>query len=131
MNDHTGRRFADAAACIVALLVLTALTRCAPSEPLPVPPIPPRVVVTPSEPAGPLRSQYDAADARLKVYKALPPCAPSGPILCFDAGKEQGAALAGRDADRALRGPLRGKAGLRAKRRLAAFRRAAHRLPMP
>jgi hypothetical protein len=123
----------SAAMWLAVFIGAVALFGCA-GELLPVPPIPPNPpIVAPLATVHPgaLHTEYDAADARLREYKALPACAASGPILCFDAGKEQGAVLAGQEADTALRGSLHGKAGLRAKRRTAAFRRAAHRLPMP
>lgn len=110
------------------LCIVLALASCthapSPPAPIPTPRKPPAAIVVPHTDSTGLRASYDAADARLQAYRSLTPCAPSGPILCFDAGKETAAVQAGHKAKAAL-------GGSKARKRVAAFHQAARRLPMP
>lgn len=125
---HPLRRYVEVVVCLALLLAATALTRCA-EEPLPIPPVPPRVVLAPKRERR-LEAMYEAAAARLAAYQALPPCAASGPLACRDpekARKASGLAHAARIAlSRARR--AEGSAGL-ASARATAFESAAMKLP--
>lgn len=74
---------------LIALYCTVVLVRCAPEPPpppaeeLPLPPVPPTSMVPIThDHVGRLQTSYDEATARLRVYRALPPCVPSGPVQC-------------------------------------------------
>jgi len=118
----------------IALLLITAgLASCSASAPMPVPPIPPRVVViqkvTPPPAKAPdisgLRTAYDDTARRLRTYLALGPCVPSGPTACADLDQARVANEAQRVAHDAL-----AKAGTTAAVRVASLRVAAFQAVM-
>ncbi len=130
MNDRPGRRYGEIVAALALLLTLTALTRCAPAPaPLPVPPVPPaRRAIIGGGPA--LAAGYAGSSSRLAAYRALPPCAPSGSVVCFDPDIGEAAASAEREAHAALAGAKRSGSAMReARERLRLFRAAVEKLP--
>lgn len=122
------RRYIEVVAILAALLSATALTRCAP-EPLPVPPIPPLPAIAPKQDHR-LEAMYDVAVARLRAYRAQPPCAASGPLACSDPVQARDASRLARAARVALaRARRAGISAWSAQTRVAAFEAAARKLP--
>jgi hypothetical protein len=123
-----GRRYVEIAVVLAALLAATVLTRCAP-EPLPEPPVLAPAAISPRQEHR-LEAMYDAAAARLTAYRALPPCAASGPLVCRDpikAGAISGLALRARIAlSRARQAAISVRL---AKARMEAFEAATLKLP--
>jgi hypothetical protein len=124
------------------LFVFVALTCCA-APPPPPPPPPPPVQAEPApepKPALPprptpaslsvLHRGYDEANERLRAYRELPRCAPSGPIACNDPKLERWAADAGKQARQSMTEVAQLRIALHiATARVAAFQAVVKELP--
>lgn len=112
---------------LVSALLLV-LGACAPSVPAPAPapaiaPLPGPKRLAPAD-VGMLQAELAGDRARLAAYRALPACAPSGPVECRDERTDGAIAAAEQSASNALRSRLP-----TARERLRALRAAIKQLP--
>ena len=127
---------------VLALLLLPMLAACSspPPPPPPAPPPPPvpaiempKLKLVPPAPIGAitaLRHAFDDAGERLRAYRELSRCVPSGPIACSDPKSEARAVYAEDQAREALRVVEQLQGALHtAKQRVATFQAAVSALP--